>query len=57
MNAFIAPPKKIPFYLRIGIWISKKITGKDMLPAKILAWYPKAAIGSGALEGMVTHHG
>jgi alkylhydroperoxidase family enzyme len=56
MNAFIAPPKKIPLYLRIGIWISKKITGKDMLPAKILAWYPKAAIGSGVLEGLVAHH-
>lgn len=55
MNAFIEPPNKIPFYLMIGIWISKKITGKDMLPARILAWYPKAAIGSGALEALVAH--
>jgi alkylhydroperoxidase family enzyme len=56
MNAFIEPPGKIPFYLRIGIWISKKMTGKELLPAKILAWYPKAAIGSGALEALVAHH-
>jgi alkylhydroperoxidase family enzyme len=56
MDAFIEPPVHIPFYLRIGIWISKKMTGKDMLPAKILAWYPKAAIGSGALESLVAHH-
>jgi alkylhydroperoxidase family enzyme len=56
MEAFIQPPRKIPFYLRIGIWISKKITGREMLPGKILAWYPKAAIGSGILESMVAHH-
>jgi alkylhydroperoxidase family enzyme len=56
MEAFIKPPLKIPFYLRIGIWISKKVTGRDLLPARILAWYPKAAIGSGALEALVAHH-
>lgn len=55
MNAFIDPPKKISFFLRIGIWISKKVTGKDMLPARILAWYPKSAIGSGVLESLVAH--
>jgi alkylhydroperoxidase family enzyme len=56
MEAFIEPPVRIPFYLRIGIWISKKVTGRDLLPARILAWYPKAAIGSGALEALVAHH-
>jgi len=56
MEAFIEPPVKIPFYLRIGIWITKKMTGRELLPAKILAWYPKAAIGSGALEALVAHH-
>lgn len=55
MDAFINPPKNIPFYLRVGIWISKKVTGKEMLPAKILTWYPKAAIGSGVLESLVAH--
>lgn len=55
MIAFISPPRKIPLYLKLGIWISKKITGKDMLPAKILAWYPKAAVGSGILESLVAH--
>lgn len=56
MTAFIDPPTKIPWFLRIGIWISKKVTGKEMLPAKILAWYPKAAIGSGVLESLVAHN-
>ena len=55
MDAFIDPPKRIPFYLRLGIWISKRVTGKEMLPGKILAWYPKAAIGSGILESLVAH--
>jgi alkylhydroperoxidase family enzyme len=55
MEAFINPPAKIPFYLKLGIWISEKMTGKAMLPAKILAWYPRAAIGSGALEALVAH--
>ena len=26
-----------------------------MLPARILAWYPKAAFGSGIMEGLVAH--
>jgi len=55
MEAFINPPKRIPFYLKVGIWISKRVTGKEMLPAKILAWYPKAAISSGVLESLVAH--
>jgi alkylhydroperoxidase family enzyme len=56
MEAFIAPPRKISPLLRLGIWISEKITGRAMLPARILAWYPKAALGSGLLESLVAHH-
>lgn len=56
MSAFIAPPTRIPLFLRVGIWISERITGKPMLPARLLAWYPKAALGSAALEGLVAHH-
>lgn len=55
MRAFIEPPKRIPLLLKLGIWIASRSTGKDMLPARILAWYPKAAIGSGVLESMVAH--
>jgi len=55
MNAFIDQPKRIPFILKLGILISEKITGKMMLPARILAWYPKSAIGSGAMEALVAH--
>jgi len=55
MSAFINPPARIPFWLRIGILVSERITGKTMLPARILAWYPKAALGSGVLESLVAH--
>ena len=56
MNAFIEPPQKINFLLRLGIRISERITGRRMLPARMLAWYPRAALGSGALEALVAHH-
>ena len=55
METFINPPKNIPLILRLGIWFAKKTTGKRMLPARILAWYPKAAIGSGVMEALVAH--
>jgi AhpD family alkylhydroperoxidase len=55
MQAFIKQPERIPFFLKLGILLSERITGKTMLPARILAWYPKAAIGSGVMEGLVAH--
>lgn len=42
--------------LRFGIWISQKVTGKEILVAKLLSWYPKAAFGSAMLESLVAHH-
>lgn len=55
MQAFIKPPERIPVFLKLGIWFSEKITGRIMLPARILAWYPKSAIGSGFMEALVAH--
>ena len=56
MPAFIEPPIRIPLLLKVGIWISERMAGKTMLPARLLAWYPKAAFGSAALEALVAHH-
>jgi alkylhydroperoxidase family enzyme len=56
MEAFIDSPPQIPFFLKIGIWISKIVTGRELLPAKLLAWYPKVAISSGIMEALVAHH-
>ena len=55
VTAFIKPPKKIPLFLKIGIAISNKVTKKDLLVPKLLAWYPKVAISSAILETMVAH--
>jgi alkylhydroperoxidase family enzyme len=55
MNTFIPEPGRIPFVLRMAIWIAEKVTGQRMLPARLLSWYPKAAIGSGALESFTAH--
>lgn len=55
MDAFIQPPKDIPLLLRLGVWFSERVTGRVMLPARILAWYPKAAIGAGVMEALVAH--
>jgi alkylhydroperoxidase family enzyme len=55
MQAFIKQPERIPLVLKLGIWFSEKLTGRTMLPARILAWYPKAAIGSGIMEALVAH--
>jgi alkylhydroperoxidase family enzyme len=55
MDAFIEPPARIPFYLRIGLWIVRRRTGVDLLPPRLLAWYPRAAIGSGVLESLIAH--
>jgi alkylhydroperoxidase family enzyme len=56
MIAYIRPPRRIPWFLRLAIWISERKTGKEMLVARILAWVPKAAIGSGLLESFVAHN-
>lgn len=52
---FISPPEKIPLYLKIAIWIAERKIGKTVLPARILAWFPKAAIGAGVMELLVAH--
>jgi AhpD family alkylhydroperoxidase len=56
LETLINPPHKIPLVLRLGIWFAEKTTGRRMLPARLLAWYPKAALGSGVLEALVAHH-
>jgi alkylhydroperoxidase family enzyme len=55
MDAYVNPPKKIPIFLKIGIWIAEKQLHKTILPARILAWFPKAAVGAGIMESLVAH--
>ena len=53
MRQLINEPPKIPLLLRIGIWISEKIAGKKMIPARLLAWSPRLAIGAVFFESFV----
>lgn len=54
-KAYISPPERIPFYIKLGLMVSKRVTKKDLLVPKLLAWYPKVAISSGVLESLVAH--
>jgi alkylhydroperoxidase family enzyme len=55
LPAFIAPPRRIPLPLRLGLWIAKRASGEDTLVARLLTWCPKAAVGAGAMEALVAH--
>ena len=49
-SALIPVPPRVPWYLRPALWVTKRITGKDPLPARLLAWFPKGAFGAGVFE-------
>ena len=55
MEAFLRPPRHLPLYLRFGIWVSTRLAGRELLPARLLAWYPRAAFSSGVLEALIAH--
>lgn len=54
-GAFIDPPPRAPILLRFGTWLAERIAGKPLLPARILAWYPRAALGAGVLEATIAN--
>ena len=56
MELLIKEPHKKNFLLTMGIWLSEKITGKKMMPARLLAWSPRLAVGAAFFETMVVHH-
>jgi len=45
----------MPFYLRWGLRIAQRRSGTELLPAQLLAWYPRAAVGSAVLESLIAH--
>ncbi len=48
-TAFIPLPRP-PWYLRPALWLARRITGKEPLPARLLTWFPKGAFGAGIFE-------
>jgi len=51
----VAPPARIPLLLRLALSLVEKRLGKKLLANRILAWYPKAMIGSGIMESLIAH--
>jgi alkylhydroperoxidase family enzyme len=49
-------PRHPNLVVRLGVAISERTVGKRLEPARLLAWYPKAALGFGAMEALVAHH-
>jgi AhpD family alkylhydroperoxidase len=53
--SYIDEPVRIPFLLRMSLRLVEKRLGKRLLANRILAWYPKALIGSGVMEALIAH--
>jgi AhpD family alkylhydroperoxidase len=53
-GAFIDPPPRPPLLLRLATRLAERIAGRRLLPARLLAWYPRAALGAGLLEASIT---
>lgn len=53
---YVSVPKRKGWVLRFLIWIVEKIMHKELLPARVLLWYPKTLISSGVLESLVAHN-
>lgn len=49
-NLVVAPPKRVPFLLRPALWLARRLTGKDPLPGRLLARFPKGAVAAGLFE-------
>ncbi len=55
MSLLVEPPAHAPWYLYPALWITRRITGKDPLPARLLARFPKGAVGAGVFEALAAH--
>lgn len=52
---FVTPPRRPAWYLRLALFIARRMTGKDPLPGRILALFPKGALGVGVFEAAAAH--
>ena len=51
----VQPPRRVPFFLRPALWLARRLTGKDPMPARLLAHFPKGAVGVGLFELAAPH--
>lgn len=52
---FVDEPRRLPLPLRWGVNISERVTGRRMVPARLLARAPRLALGMGLVEALVEH--
>jgi AhpD family alkylhydroperoxidase len=53
-GAFIDPPPRPPLLLRLATRLGVRFAVMELRPARLLAWYPRAALGAGLLEATIT---
>lgn len=51
----IQPPRRVSFLLKLGVAAAERVAGGTLLPARLLAWTPRAAVGAGVMEALVAH--
>lgn len=56
-NLLVAPPKRVPLLLRPALWLARRLAGKDPLPGRLLARFPKGAVAAGLFELGAPHGG
>jgi AhpD family alkylhydroperoxidase len=49
-HLIVAPPRRVPLLLRPALWLARRLTGRDPAPARLLAHFPKGAVGAGLFE-------
>jgi len=52
---YIPEPPRQPVWLRGVIFIVETVLKRRLLPARLLGWYPRFAVGTGVMEGLVAH--
>lgn len=55
MSAFIAPPQRLSWPFRLANSLVRRVAGRELLLPSLLAWYPRAAISSAVVEGLIAH--
>jgi riboflavin-specific deaminase-like protein len=55
VSAFIEPPRRINPVLRLGARLASRLAGRPLMAPLLLSWYPRTAVGSGALEAFAAH--
>ena len=55
MSPIIDEPRRINPLLRLGILVAERVMGRRAVPARLLAWSPRTAVGAGALEATTAH--